>query len=125
MLKLGCFSLNLANICLHKSADAKFYRFTEGDKTYWNNFEKMSLVVHLSFLHAKQLLMKLLSESLQKNANLLLALMPSNYIPTRFANSCPPVFIRVGMSIEKPIDSHLDKTRPLALKIWSCLIFNA
>ena len=28
------------------------------------------------------------------------------------------------MSIQKPVDSHLDKTRPVALKIWSCLIFN-
>ena len=32
MLKLGCTLPNLANICLHKSPDAKFYPFTEGDK---------------------------------------------------------------------------------------------
>ena len=32
MLKLGCTSRNLANLCLHKSTDAKFYPFTEGDK---------------------------------------------------------------------------------------------
>ena len=32
MLKIGCTSPNLANICLVKSTDAKFYRFTEGDK---------------------------------------------------------------------------------------------
>ena len=32
MLKLGCTLPNLANICLHKSTDAKFYAFTEGDK---------------------------------------------------------------------------------------------
>ena len=31
-LKLGCTLPNLANICLHKSTDAKFYPFTEGDK---------------------------------------------------------------------------------------------
>ena len=31
MLKLGCTLPNLANICLHKSTDAKFYLFTEGD----------------------------------------------------------------------------------------------
>ena len=34
------------------------------------------------------------------------------------------VFIRVGIAIQKPLESHLDKTRPVALKIWSCLIFN-
>ena len=32
MLKPGCTLPNLANICLHKSTDAKFYPFTEGDK---------------------------------------------------------------------------------------------
>ena len=93
-------------------------------KTYWKKIEKTLLVVHLSLLHAKQLLMKLLSESPQSYANLLLGLMPANYITTRCANPCPLVFIRVGTSIQKPVDSHLDKTRPIALKIWSCLIFN-
>ena len=84
----------------------------------------MLLVVHLSFLHAKQLLMKLLFESLQTYANLLLELMPANYIPTRSVNRCPPVFKRVGISIQKRVDSHLDKTRPAALKIWSSAISN-
>ena len=32
MLKLGCTLPNLANICLHKSTDVKFYPFTEADK---------------------------------------------------------------------------------------------
>ena len=32
MIKLGCTLTNLANISLHKSTDAKFYPFTEGDK---------------------------------------------------------------------------------------------
>ena len=32
MLKLGCTLPNLANNCLHKSTDSKFYPFTEGDK---------------------------------------------------------------------------------------------
>ena len=68
--------------------------------------------------------MKLLSKSLQTYENLLLGLMPANYTPTRCVNSCPPVFIRVGISIQKPVDSHLDKTRPVALKRWSCLFIN-
>ena len=68
--------------------------------------------------------MKLLFESLQTYTNLLLELMPVNYIPTRCVNSCPPVFISVGISIQKPVVSHLDKTRPVALKQWSCLTFN-
>ena len=32
MLKLGCTLPNLANICVHKSTNAKFYTFTETDK---------------------------------------------------------------------------------------------
>ena len=125
MLKLGCTLPNLANICLHKSTDAKNFIPSQREiKTYWKKFERTSLVAHLSFLHAKQLLIKLLSESQQTYANLLLELMPANYTPTRSANPCAPVFIRVGISIQKPVDSHLDKTRRVALKIWSCLIFN-
>ena len=68
--------------------------------------------------------MKLLTESLQTYANLLLELMPANYTPTHCSNPCPSVFLRVGISIQKRVDSHLDKTRPAALKIWSCPISN-
>ena len=86
---------------------------------FWKKFGKMLLVVHLSFLHAKHLLMKLSIESLQTFANLLLGLLPANYIPIRCVNPCLPIFIRVGIWIQKRVDSHLDKTRPAALRIWS------
>ena len=129
MLKLGRTLPNLANICLHK-AYLHICLLTQNSihsrndiKTFWKKFE-MLLVVHLSFLHAKQLLTKLLFESSQTYANLLLELMPANYIPTRSVNLCPLIFISVGISIQKPVYSHLDKTRLPALKIWSCLIFN-
>ena len=122
-LKLGCILPNLANICLHKSTDAKFYPFREGDKDLLKKIKKTLLVAHLLCLNAKQLLMKLLSESLQTYANLLLGLMSANFTPTRRVNPCPPVFIRIGISSWKPIDSHLDKTRLVALKISSCLFF--
>ena len=48
-------------------------------KTFRKKLEKMLLVVHLSFLHTKQLRMKLLFESLQTYANLLLGLTLANY----------------------------------------------
>ena len=32
MLKIGCKLPNLANICLHKSTNSKFYLFTKSDK---------------------------------------------------------------------------------------------
>ena len=119
MLKLGCTLPNLANICLHKSTDAKFYPYTEEDKDPLKKNSRKR-----RWWYAKQLLMKLLSESPQTYANLLLGLMPANYTPTRCGNPCPPVFIRVGISIQKPVDSPLDKTRPVVLKIWTSLIFN-
>ena len=34
MLKFGCSLLNLANICLHKSTNYKFYPFCESDKDF-------------------------------------------------------------------------------------------
>ena len=68
--------------------------------------------------------MKLLVETLQTYANLLLELMPANYIPTRCVNPCLPVFTPVEIWTHKRVDSHLDKTRQAALKIWSCAISN-
>ena len=67
--------------------------------------------------------MKLLSESLQTQANLLLGLIPANYTPIRCVNPCPSVFIRVGMSIKKPVGSHLDKTRPVVLKKKKVMLY--
>ena len=124
VLGLGCTLPSLANICLHKCTDAKFYPFTEGDKDLLEKIEKMLLVVHLSFLHGKQLLMKLLFENQQFYANLLLGLKLANYTPTRCVNPCRPVFIRVGISNQKWVISYFDKTRPATLKIWFCLISN-
>ena len=40
MLKLGCTLPNLANICLHKSASAEFYRFNETDKDLLQKIRK-------------------------------------------------------------------------------------
>ena len=40
MLKLGCTLPNLANICSHKSTDAKFYPLTGGDKDLLQKIRK-------------------------------------------------------------------------------------
>ena len=124
MLKLGCTLPNLANICLHKSTDAKFYPFTEGDKYLLGKIRE-DVVGGLSIvLHVKQLLMKHFFENQQTYANLLLGLTLANYTPTRCVNPCRSVFIRVGISTQKQEGSLLDKTKPTALIIWSCLISN-
>ena len=68
--------------------------------------------------------MKLLFENQQTYANVLLGLTLAIYTPTRCVNPCRPVFIHAGISIQKRVDSYLDKTRLAALKKWSCLISN-
>ena len=50
--------------------------------------------------------------------------MLANYILIRCVNPCPPVFIRIGISIQRQVDSQLDKTRPEALETWSDPIFS-
>ena len=77
MLKLGCTLPDLSNNCSHKSTDAKFYPSTERDENLLKNLEKTSLVVHLSFFYAKQLMMKPFFQSLQAYANVKLGLLPT------------------------------------------------
>ena len=92
--------------------------------SFWRKFERLLLVVHLSYLHEKQLLMKLLFEKQQTYANLLLGLVLANYTVTRCVNPCRPVLKHGEILIQRRVDSRLDKTRPVALKVWSSPIFN-
>ena len=85
--------------------------------------EQKMLLVHLTFSHAKQLLVKLLFENQQTKANLLLGLMLVNYALTPFVNSSEMVFIRIGISIRKRVVSHFDKARHIFFILWSCSIF--
>ena len=47
-----------------------------------------------------------------------------DYSSTRCVNLCQPVCIRGTFSIVRQVDSHLNKARPVALKVWSCPVFN-
>ena len=124
MLKLGFTFKNRANYFLHKSTDAKFYPITGGDKNLLEKVRKDIVGCPSTVFTRKQLLMKLLFEKQQIYGNLLLGMTLVNYTPTRCVNPCPQVFIRVGISTQRRVDLSLDKTRPAACKIWSCLIFN-
>ena len=72
----------------------------------------MLLVVSPLFLHAKQLLKKLLFENQKNYANLLLGLTLANYTPTRCVNPCRLNIIRVGNSIQRRVYLLFDKTGP-------------
>ena len=89
-------------------------------KTFWREVQKLFLVVHLSFSHVKQLFMKLFFEILETYAKLFLALTPVDYTSTHNVNPYTQVLIRDGISIQGWLVSPLHKTRPAALKQWSC-----
>ena len=123
MLKLGCTLPDLANICLHKSFDAKFYPFTEGENFFWKKIrEDVVGGPSIVFTRKAMKLMKFLFENQKTYGIFLLGLMQANYTPTRCVNPYRRVFIRIGISNKKRVNSYLDTTRPAALKIWSCLI---
>ena len=50
--------------------------------------------------------------------------MLANYTLTPCVNRCRPAFLLVVILIQKRTDSRLIRTRPIALKTWSCLNFN-
>ena len=103
MLKLGCTLPNLANIFLHKPTDTKIDPITVADQQF--------LEKNRDFLGGQ-------SVKLQTSGNVLLGLKLAKYTPTRCIKLSQPVIIRVGISIQKWLDSRPDKTRPIDLKIW-------
>ena len=125
MLKLGCTLPNLANISLHKSTDAKFYTITEGDKDFLEKILE-DVVGGPSIVFTREAVVD--ETFIRKSANIcksIVGIDASRLYPySMCVNPCPPVFICVGISIQKRVDSHLDKTWPAALKRWSCPISN-
>ena len=74
LLNVGCDLLQLTNIYLQKSTDAKFDPFLEGDKNFLGKIERMLLVVRLSYSQGKPILMELLLEIKHTYGNLLIRL---------------------------------------------------
>ena len=64
MLKLGCTVPNLASFCLRKSTDAKFSPFAKGEKNLLEKNREDVVGGPSIVFTRKQLLMKLLFESL-------------------------------------------------------------
>ena len=120
MLKFGFTLPNLANICLHKATDANFYPFTDGDKNFLQK-NREDVAGGPSIVFTRKTVVD--ETFLRKSLNLcksIVGIDASQLFPTRCVNPCWPVSIRVGISIQKRVDSYLDKTRPAALKIWWC-----
>ena len=117
MLKLGCNLPKLARICLHKSTDAKFFSFTEGDK---NLLEKVreDVVGDPSIVLTRKAVVD--ETFIRKSANIcksIVGIIASQPYPYSMCQPLPTGLIRVGISIQKRVDSHLGKTGPAALRI--------
>ena len=124
MLKCDCTLSNLANICLHKSTGANFYPFTEREKDLLEKTRE-DVVGGPSIVFTREAVVE--ETFIRSSTNICksnVGIDVSQPYPYSITNPCPPVFERVGISIHKPVYSHLDKTRPVALKIRSWLIFN-
>ena len=124
MLKLGCTLPNLANICLHKSTDAKFYPFTEGDKDLLEKIRE-DVVSGPSIVFTRKAVVD--ETFFRKSANLcksFVGIDASQLYPHSMCQPMPTgLYTRQNFDSEW-VDSYLDKTRPAALKIWSRHISN-
>ena len=120
MLELGCTLPNLANICLHKSTDANFYPFREGDKDL---LEKIRDVVGgPSIVFTRKAVVD--GIFMRKSANIcksVVAIVVSQLYPYFMYQSMP-----TGLYTRWDSDSETGRftPRPAALKIWSCPISN-
>ena len=126
MLKLGCTLPNLANICVHKSTDAKFYPFTEADKGLLEEILE-DAVGGPSIVFIRKAVVD--ETFVRKSSNLcksIVGIDASQLYPYSMCQPMPTgLYARWHfVSIQKLVDSYLDKTRPAVLKIWSCPISN-
>ena len=85
-------------------------------KTFFEK-NRQDVVGGPSISFGRKAVVKLLFENQQTYAKLLLALTIATDTTTRCVNPCQPVFIRVGIPIQRRKDLRLNKTKPAALKI--------
>ena len=122
LLTLGCTLPNLANICLYKSTDAKFYPFTEGDKELLEKIREDVVGGPSVVFTRKAVVNETFVLTSANKCRSFVGIDANQLYPYTMCQPMPTVFICVGISIQKRVDSHLDTTRPAALKIWSSLI---
>ena len=124
LLKLGCTLPKMANVCLHKSTDAKIYPFTERDKDPLEKIREENFSVPSIVFTRKAVVDETFIRKSANKCKSIVGIDSSQLYPFYIVNPCLPVFIRLGISIQKRVDSHLGKTRSAAWKILSCPIFN-
>ena len=124
MLKLGCTLPNLANICLHKSTDSKFYPFTESDKVLLEKIRE-DMVGGPSIVFTRKAVVD--ETFIRKSSNLcksIVGIDASQVYPYSMCQLMPTGLYTRWSTILKPRDSQLAKTNPAPLRKWFCRIFN-
>ena len=124
MLKLGCTLPNVANICSHKSTDAKFYPFTEGDK-YLLEKIRGDIVGGPSVVFTRKAVVD--ETFVRKSANICKSIVGIDASQLHPHSMCQP--IPTGLYTHWGFDSETSRftprqKRPATLKTWSCLISN-
>ena len=124
MLKLGCTLPNLANICLHKSADSKFYPFTESNKDLLENIREV-MVGGPSIVFTRK---AVLDETfIPKSSNLCKSIVGIDASQLYLYSMCQPM--PTGLYTRWEYDSETKrfiarKTNLAPLRKWFCCIFN-
>ena len=107
MLKLGCTSPNLANNCLHKSTDAKFYPFTEGDKDLSEKFRK-DVVCGPSIVFTRKAVVD--ETFIRKSSNICKSIVRNDASQLYSYSMCQPM--PTGHSTRWDIDSETSRFTP-------------
>ena len=117
MLKLGCTLPNLANICLHKSTNYKFYPFCESDKDLCEKIrEDMTGGPSIVFTRKA-----VVDETFIRDSSNILELMRASFTLSQCVKICQQDCIRDGSLTLICRNSRLDIIELATLRIWSCL----
>ena len=123
MLELGCTLPILANNCLHKSTNTKFYPFTETDKDLLQKIREdmvggpsivftRKVVVEKTFIRDSRKICKSFV-GIDAKVSCILILC---------ASPCQQDYTRDGNMTQNQIDLNLNRTNPEILRTWLCHI---
>ena len=107
MLKLGCTLPNLANICLHKSTDAKFYPFKEGDEDLLEKIRE-DVVRGPSIVFTRKAVID--ATFIQKSSNICKSIVGIDASQLNPYSMCQP--IPTGLYMRWDIDSETSRFTP-------------
>ncbi len=119
MLILGCSLPNLANICLHKSTDSKFYPFTESDKDLLEKLRE-DMAGGPSIVFTRKAVVD--EAYIRKSSNLcksIVVIDASQPYPYSMCQTMP-----TGLYTRWDFDSQLAITNLAPLRIWFRHTFN-